>query len=112
VKKVADCHETYFSYSPYIPVNEEQGQGTFWPRDELYRTDGDTYILFLVGNGVLYWDSVDAPWYQAHTPGLDVRSTVGKGGRIKTYMPDEAASLVACVEQFQFCNTAYPRETG
>ncbi|KAI0552539.1 hypothetical protein F4679DRAFT_70859 [Xylaria curta] len=100
------------SYSAYLPINGEEGHGAFLPRDELYRTDGDTYIFFLVGNGVLYWDPVDAPWYQAHTPGPNIRSTVGEGGLLATYIPDEAASPVACVEQFQFCNTAYPGETG
>ncbi|KAI3328900.1 hypothetical protein HD806DRAFT_548173 [Xylariaceae sp. AK1471] len=109
---VIDCSEIYFSYSAYIPINDEEGQGGFLPRDELYRTDGDTYIFFLVGNGVLYWDPVDDPWYQAHTPGPNIRSTVGDAGILATYMPDEAASPVACVEQFQFCNTAYPSETG
>jgi hypothetical protein len=82
------------------------------PIDELYRNDGDTYIFFLIGNGVLYWEPADAAWYQAHIPGPVLKSNVGKGGNLTTYIPDEAASPLGCVEQFQYCNTAYPRETG
>ncbi|KAI0195921.1 hypothetical protein F4808DRAFT_474530 [Astrocystis sublimbata] len=101
---------TYYSFS--IPIDDDNSEG-FSPRDELYRTDGDIYILFLAGNGVLYWDPVDAPWYQAHMPGPNLRSiTPGHSTLIKTYQPDEAASPVACIEQFQYCNTAYPRDIG
>ncbi|KAI1814041.1 hypothetical protein GGS20DRAFT_598498 [Poronia punctata] len=57
-------------------------------KDVLHRTDGDLYIFFLVGNGVLYWDPVDAPWYSAHTPGPRVRSTTGDGGVLPTYIPE------------------------
>lgn len=87
--------------------------GTFKPIEDLQRTDGDTYLVFLIGNGVPYWGNVTDPWYQAHGPGPVLANAVGdltKG--IAFYTPDEAASPLACVEQFQYCNTAYPRDVG
>lgn len=50
-------------------------------------------------------------WYRATTPW---ESTYGSTttGRQPTWHPDVSASPMGCLEQFQWCNSAYPRDRG
>lgn len=63
--------------------------------------DGDTVIIFLTGNGVLYEMPTEDDWYRANR----VFSTItGPGLPTKQiWIPEEAASPMGCVQQYQIC---------
>ncbi|KAI0556170.1 hypothetical protein F4679DRAFT_569758 [Xylaria curta] len=81
------------------------------PIAELDRVDGDIIIVFLSGNGVLFREALDDDWYQATVP---VSLDDSKDGNESTfrYRPLNAASPMGCVQQMQWCNSAYPRDRG
>ncbi|KAI1348756.1 hypothetical protein F5Y01DRAFT_306503 [Xylaria sp. FL0043] len=58
-----------------------------------------TFPSFAPGSGVVFSQKMDDNWYRGNTD-------------TKTYRPDDAASPMGCVEQWQWCNPAYPRESG
>ncbi|RWA10841.1 hypothetical protein EKO27_g4264 [Xylaria grammica] len=85
----------------------------FIPNPELSRSDGDVSIVFLAGNGVIFSELMDDQWYRATIPAYKVsRPSDPNHSTIMTYMPKEAASPLGCVEQSQWCNTAYSKESG
>lgn len=74
------------------------------PAGGLNRTDADIMLYFLSGNGVEYKYRTDDPWYRGTVPGAPFgESYTTETGT--TYRPEEAASPMGCMEQFQFCNT-------
>lgn len=82
---------------------------TFYPSDftptpGLFPSEGDLILTFLSGNGVLFLERTDDPWYRGNVPW---RNTSWGG---MTYRMDEAASPLACLRQYQFCNPALPEE--
>lgn len=88
------------------------GESHFIPIPELYTDDGDLHLIFLQGNGVLFYENTTDPWYRATEFG-GVRymgSPDGPNSSKFVYQPQEAASPMACVERYQFCNA--DRECG
>jgi hypothetical protein len=81
------------------------------PIPELERADGDTVIVFLSGNGVLFDQASDDDWYLATVPNAKVDSRRGSEAT-PTYRPLNAASPMGCVQQMQWCNSKYPRDRG
>lgn len=81
------------------------------PIPELERSDGDITLVFLSGNGVLFSQEMNDDWYRATQPGPEYY-TLGKSGVRTGYYPDTAASPMGCLEQWQWCNPAYPKEVG
>lgn len=77
----------------------------FAPIPELSRSDGDVQINFLSGNGIQFYEQTEDAWYQATALGNEIWDTSREGTR-RVYWPEEAASPLGCVKQFQFCNTA------
>lgn len=75
----------------------------FAPISALFDPDGDTYLIFLSSNGIEFWDKTDDPWYRATVPGDRVYTPKLSEG-ILVYQPEEAASPLGCVSQYQFCN--------
>ncbi|KAI0855475.1 hypothetical protein F4860DRAFT_521493 [Xylaria cubensis] len=69
---------------------------------DLFRPDGDLSIIFLEGNGVYFNQRMDDDWYRAIIPGN--LSTVFVNGTQEYYTPDEAASPLGCLAQYQFCH--------
>lgn len=88
-----DKHTTDINSSAFVPI------------PELFRSDGDIEIIFLVGNGVQFYEQTEDPWYRVTALGKQIVDHTWEGTR-KLYSPEEAASPLACVEQYQFCNTA------
>lgn len=87
---------------------EPTGRSNFMPRPELEVLDADTTLLFLSGKGVMFEEPSEAYWYEAITPlgklyGLDFQ------GSLQVYRPNEEASPMGCVERWQWCNSAVPR---
>lgn len=77
----------------------------FSPISELSRDDGDLTIAFLVGNGVQYMERVADPWYRGTVPNGKwqfVQSPVSTAPVV--YRPEEAASPLGCLQQYQICN--------
>lgn len=63
------------------------------------------HLIFLQGNGVYFYENTTDPWYRATQFGPPV--TVGLTNSTATqtvYQPEEAASPLACIERYQFCN--------
>lgn len=80
----------------------------FRPSDAMGRADGDIVIYFLSGSGVLFSASTEDAWYRATVPERLFKA-VGDNAAAQSYHPEEAASPLGCVQQFQFCNPALPR---
>lgn len=72
---------------------------------ELFRPDGDTAIIFLVGNGIVFYEQTEDPWYRGRALGYEIVGNELEGSH-RIYYPEEAASPLGCVQQFQFCNGA------
>lgn len=54
---------------------------------------------------------MDDDWYQATTPGRIVFDSFAPGNQ-STWRADLSASPMGCLEQTQWCNSAYPRDRG
>lgn len=92
-------------------LNGQPYGGLYTPIPELQTPDGDATVVFLSGNGVGFIQPMDDGWYQVTTPWGTVRDTGGSGS-VQSYRPNEAALPMGCVEKWQWCNSAYPRESG
>ncbi|KAK9415840.1 hypothetical protein SUNI508_10140 [Seiridium unicorne] len=87
------------------------GQSSFDWIPELSRSDGDLTIAFLSGSQVSFNEKMDDDWYRATTPWQSYYNTESSG-RKQTYHPDVSASPMGCLEQWQWCNSAFPRNQG
>ncbi|KAI1741603.1 hypothetical protein F4680DRAFT_415976 [Xylaria scruposa] len=76
---------------------------------ELTRSDGDTTVIFLSGNGVVFTQRMDDDWYRATERSTDLYTLGGFGYR-PSYIPGIAASPMGCVEQWQWCDSAHPSD--
>ncbi|KAK5636347.1 hypothetical protein RRF57_012059 [Xylaria bambusicola] len=99
------------SYDNSVTFQGKPADGFFTPIPELARPDGDTTMVFLSGNGVPFGQLMDDGWYRA-TDFLTTISHSLASGAQKVYRPSVAASPMGCVEQWQWCNSAYPRDSG
>lgn len=67
------------------------------------------HLIFLQGNGVYFYKNTTDPWYRATQFG-GLRSmggsSDGPNSTQSVYQPEEAASPLACVERYQFCNAS------
>ncbi|KAF2143116.1 uncharacterized protein K452DRAFT_317357 [Aplosporella prunicola CBS 121167] len=82
---------------------------TLEPIPGLWRADGDLSVNFLSANGIINLYKIDDPWFKATTPGIHV-NILGShrndnGSSLTTYVQDEAASPMACLERQQLCFT-------
>ncbi|KAI2620167.1 hypothetical protein GGS26DRAFT_601766 [Hypomontagnella submonticulosa] len=101
----------YNSGYTFRGVPLEDGTGIS-PIPELQAPDGDLLVAFLSGNGVLFSQPMDDGWYQATTQtGTDL-SSYSVNGSFKGYRLNEAASPLGCIEKWQWCNSAYPKDRG
>ena len=75
--------------------------GAWAPISALNRTDADVSIFFVAPNSVMYEKPVTDPLFAATTP---YSLPNAKGPNSTYYSPDKAVSVLACTDQFQFCN--------
>ena len=61
------------------------------------------HLVFLVGNGVYFYEQTTDPWYRGTVSGATIIDWATNETRV-VYRPEEAASPLGCVEQYQFCN--------
>ena len=81
----------------------------FRPIPGLFNPDADLSITFLSSNGMPYIQRTLDPWYRATRPGPGMQSR-GFGEPVPSYLQDEAASPLACLEQIQLCATGMPAD--
>ncbi|KAI0389429.1 hypothetical protein F5Y17DRAFT_472956 [Xylariaceae sp. FL0594] len=79
----------------------------FVPADSLARADADIYLLFLSGNGVLFWEPSEDEWYRIIESSNKVLGLSDDEVSDHLYLPLEPASPLGCTDQYQFCNPAY-----
>lgn len=71
---------------------------------DLQRPEGDTSIIFLVGNGVVFSEQTRDDWYRASTFYTEMkRSNFPDEKPLPFYRSDEAASPLGCISQYQYC---------
>lgn len=75
----------------------------FSPIPSLFDPDGDIVLIFLSSNGIEFYDKTSDPWYRATVPGGKIQQ-LGGDERLVVYQPEEAASPMGCIKQYQFCN--------
>jgi hypothetical protein len=109
--KHANYQHHCFRYASAIVVNGtvSESNSQFFPNQDLNRADGDVTVFFLEGNGVVFLEPVHDDWYRATVPSIDLLDQIG-GGSHASYQPEEAASPLGCVSQYQFCNPALPED--
>jgi hypothetical protein len=78
------------------------------PSAKLQRNDGDSYIVFLSGNGVSFAERSQDEWYRATRPWRELSRTINES-TYSAFIFDEAASPLGCLQQFQFCQQALPK---
>ncbi|KAI1416659.1 hypothetical protein F5Y13DRAFT_205494 [Hypoxylon sp. FL1857] len=83
----------------------------FTPIAEMKGLNGDITIAFLSGNGVVFSQPVDDEWYRGTVPDKVVTNVASNMAQ-RVYRPQEAASPMGCIERWQWCNPAYPPESG
>lgn len=81
-----------------------EDNGTFTAIPGLFNPDGDIELIFLSSNGIEFYEKTSDLWYRATIPGDETHTILADQGQIQVYQPEEAASPMGCVEQFQFCN--------
>ncbi|KAK8057806.1 hypothetical protein PG996_011743 [Apiospora saccharicola] len=74
----------------------------FMPHPEIIRRDGDVTLIFLSGNGLVFVPQAVDEWYRATIHNGYVHLVYGTDG-LEQYHPEEAASPLGCVEQYQWC---------
>ncbi|KAI1428826.1 hypothetical protein F5Y12DRAFT_782402 [Xylaria sp. FL1777] len=89
-------NKTVSEYSEYVPS------------PKLRRDDGDSVIIYLSGNGVSFPQPSNDDWYRATKPSM-IAGQDNSDSMYQTFIFEEAASPLGCVEQFQFCFEALPR---
>ncbi|KAK7994442.1 cytochrome p450 protein [Apiospora marii] len=94
-----ETHDHYFSRRQGNFINESS---SFYPDSSVDEHNGDVSLMFLSGNGVLFAPPTKDDWYRATVPDRKV-SYMGGPGQQNLYRPDEAASPLGCLEQFQWC---------
>ncbi|KAK4222760.1 hypothetical protein QBC38DRAFT_548978 [Podospora fimiseda] len=113
---------TQRQYTGYTPILDHYmamvwngtlfGEGTFDPIDDLWQSDGDTTLVFLIQNGVRYLANTTDDWYRITVP-QTMKYDEGSAAEplttiIKAWKPEEAASPLACLEQSQYCRGSRP----
>lgn len=82
----------------------------FTPDSRLFRPDADLSLIFLSGNGVAFYEPTNDPWYRGSVPWLEVKNeedNVPGQWKRTVYRPDEAASPMGCIQQYQYCNSKH-----
>lgn len=80
-------------------------------QSELFPRDGDVDLIFLSGNSIRFAAPVSDPWYRATVPSRPY-SRAGEpesSPEYPSYQPEEAASPLACLQQYQFCDASTNR---
>ena len=117
VKPTITSQSQRLTYSIPSQISSATRHGTldsdshFFPLPDLRRPDGDLTLIFLSGNSVVYAERMNDLWYRATVPAYNI-SVSGSAGQKVVYRPESAASPMGCIEQYQWCNSAYSEGRG
>ncbi|KAI1847553.1 hypothetical protein JX266_006405 [Neoarthrinium moseri] len=100
--KLAGANFKVNALSSYTVQGVPKPHAQFAPIQSLQRTDGDLTIVFLSGNSVLFGQVMDDEWYRA-TRRFGTLASYEVAGERPSFIPEEAASPLGCVEQWQWC---------
>ncbi|KAK7991436.1 hypothetical protein PG988_000230 [Apiospora saccharicola] len=75
---------------------------TFFPDADLMRRDGEVSLSFLSGNGIYFTSPTDDDWYRANVSDGKIVLSINSDTQ-RRYRPQEAASPLGCIQQWQFC---------
>ncbi|KAI8627032.1 hypothetical protein F5Y19DRAFT_477924 [Xylariaceae sp. FL1651] len=86
------------------------------PIPSLLRSDADTYLAFLSGNGVRFTEFINDDWYRINPISRNTTFTGADNGTSQMsqepiYLPKEPASPLGCTNQYQFCKPGIPNNT-
>jgi hypothetical protein len=87
------CTRSYLAYA-------EDGEQRWSPIPELNRTDADVSLVVLAQNSVVYIEPVDDPFFAAH---VDFNGLF-QSRNATYYFADTYFHVLACAEQYQYCN--------
>ncbi|KAI0887777.1 uncharacterized protein GGS22DRAFT_197728 [Annulohypoxylon maeteangense] len=72
--------------------------------DYRVENDADLSLIFLSGNGVIYVEPSTDEWYRvSKTPTSISYAEATNADSFPAYLPSEPASVMGCVDQYQFC---------
>lgn len=95
----------------YKGSRHASSSGGFYPIEELATTAGDTVLIFLSANRVLYNTEVDDDWYSAHqASGNNLSSSNSQSHPY--FLADEPATVLGCNSLYQVCDPTKPPEHG
>ncbi|KAK7962064.1 uncharacterized protein PG986_002889 [Apiospora aurea] len=86
----------------------------FIPDPNIVKHDGDVTLVFLSGNGVTFISPEDDDWYRPTVRYGSVTSSDANRRNVTQdrYRPEEAASLLGCTQQFQWCRDPAKGQCG
>lgn len=86
-------------------------EGSTFQASESFPRNGDLLMIFLSGNGIRFQEPVDDLWYRATGPTVPIVIVTESGltPGLPAYRPEEAASPMACLQQYQFCDASESR---
>ncbi|KAI1128269.1 hypothetical protein F5Y10DRAFT_292179 [Nemania abortiva] len=91
--------------SSVIVANETSSPYSFTPKESIARNDADVFVLFLLGNGVLFLQPSEDQWYRVAPTAVElVEYDANQKGYARLHQPLEPASPLGCISQYQFCN--------
>ncbi|KAL9638460.1 MAG: hypothetical protein Q9164_001539 [Protoblastenia rupestris] len=88
--------------TPIMARLSSMAEGGWKPIAALNRSDADVTIVFLAPNAVKYESPVLDPFFSAIT--LSEPMTFSDGSSFSYYEADFAVNVLACTDQYQFCN--------
>ncbi|KAK6860388.1 hypothetical protein PG995_004024 [Apiospora arundinis] len=89
----------------------DKNASDFTPDPSIMTLDGDGSMYFLSGNGLFFLSPTEDDWYRATVPvGPLMRPNFYNGQRL--YRPEEAASPLGCIQQYQFCRDPSQGQCG
>jgi hypothetical protein len=74
---------------------------TWLPDKAVLREDGDTSLMFISANNILYYGKVLDPIFIAT---MDIKSVIDDGKNVTLYSSNFFVNPLGCVDQHQFCN--------
>lgn len=92
-------NEGYRLTSTFWNAGTDAAESGWKPIPELNRTDADIVIMFLAQNNVAYAEPVDDPMFSAHRA-----LGFGQVSSLTYYQADWFVNVMACTDQFQYCN--------
>ncbi|KAJ3574372.1 hypothetical protein NPX13_g4381 [Xylaria arbuscula] len=91
----------------------DEDSSNFLPISEMIRSDADTTIVTISGNGVVFSEPFTDPWYNvSKVPGIGGLTNLPTADTISYYLPGAPASPLGCIAQDQYCTSNDPINCG